>query len=121
MRITIDYFLYTDGDYKLKHLQKFKCLQKNVELNDQLYDYVGSVDFEDDEWKCKHEAKEFLWKFLCDGIRVSYTHHWIIKDFYKIIEKLEKVIDEFTFGIVVVSEGLFGNYEGTKIRVIMSS
>ena len=120
MKITIIYFLYTDGDYKLNYPQRFKCWKKNIELDNQFFDYAGCVEFADDvDLECKYKAKEFLWKFLCDGIHVSYTHPWIIKDFYKIIEDLEKNIDECTSNGIFIKH-LFGNYENTKIQVIIT-
>lgn len=119
MKINISYTLYTDGDYTLRNAEEFGCTERGVKINnDEYYDYVGSVKFTNEEkWRCKSEAKSFLWKLLCDGLSVSYTHPWLIKDFYTIIEDLTKAIDSYETGLSVYTRSLSGNYEGTNFRV----
>lgn len=66
------------------------------------------------------KRKVFFGDFLCDGIRVSYTHPWLLKDFYDIIESLENVINEYQGGISVAQRYITGNYEGTEIKIEIS-
>lgn len=122
MKIKIDYTLYTDDDYSLRNAEEFGCTNRNVVVTDfEYYDYVGSVEFNyEKEWRCKSEAKSFLWRFLCDGIRVSYTHPWLLKDFYDIIKSLENVINEYQEGISVATRHITGNYDGTEIKIEIS-
>lgn len=122
MQINISYTLYTDGDYSLRNAKEFGCTNRNVVIDIyEYYDYKGSVEFSNEEdLCCKSEAKDFLWRFLCDGIHISYTHHWLLKDFYDIIESLECVIDEYKDGISVTKRHLAGNYEGTEIKIEIS-
>lgn len=119
MQINISYTLYTDGDYSLRNAENFGCTNRDVVVDDfEYYDYVGSMEFKyEEEWRCKSEAKDFLWRFLCDGIHISYTHPWPLKDFYDIMESLENVINEYQEGISVVQRHITGNYEGTEIRI----
>lgn len=119
MRIEISYTLCTDGDYGLRNAEDLGCANRDNYF--EHYDYVGSMEFNyEEEWRCKSEAKSFLWKFLCDGIHVSYTHPWLLKDFYDIIEFLENVIDEYQEGISVAKRHITGNYEGTEIKIEIS-
>lgn len=122
MRIEISYTLCTDGDYSLRNAEDLGCTNRDVVVNDfEHYDYVGSMKFKyEEEWRCKSEAKNFLWRFLCDGIHISYTHPWLLKDFYDIMESLEDVINEYQEGITVVQRHITGNYEGTEIKIEIS-
>ena len=122
MRINVSYTLYTDGDYSLWNAEKFGCTNRNVVVDDdEYYDYVGSMEFKYEEaWRCKNEAKNFLWRFLCNGIHISYTHPWLLKDFYDIMESLENVINEYQEGISVAKRDITGNYEGTEIKIEIS-
>lgn len=116
MKIKIVYGFCTDGDYGLDNPESFHCIGKDVEVNDNYYDYIGQVDFESDEdWRCKLEAQCFLKKLLCSGLHISYTHHYILKDFYDLIDCLLKFIVKHESGIIVKS--LSGNYDGTFISV----
>ena len=119
MQINISYTLYTDGDYSLRNAEDFGCTNRDVVVDDsEYYDYVGSMEFKyEDEWHCKSEAKDFLWRFLCDGIHISYTHPWLLKDFYDIMKYLENVINEYQEGISVEKRQITGNYEGTEIKI----
>lgn len=122
MQINISYTLYTDDDYSLRNSKDFGCINQNVMIdNSEYYDYIGFIEFKDEEeWKCKNEAKNFLWKFLCDGIHVSYTHPWLLKEFYDIIESLEEVIAKYQNGVFITKRCITGNYEGTEIEVRIS-
>lgn len=122
MQINISYTLYTDGDYSLRNAEDFGCTNRDVVVDDfEYYDYVGSMEFKyEEEWRCKSEAKDFLLRFLCDGIHISYTHPWLLKDFYDIMESLENVINEYKDGISVAKRHITGNYEGTEIQIEIS-
>lgn len=121
MKVIINYKLYTDGDYTLRNPEKFGCIDKCITLNDfEYYDYVGLKEFQNDEkWRCKNNAKDFLWKFLCEGLTISYTHYWLLKDFYNIIEYLTSVIDQFENGVNEITQCISGNYLGTEIKIKM--
>ena len=85
MKIRIRYYFCTDGDYSLKNPDDFGCTEREVEIDDEYFDYIGTIDFENEEaWRCKLDAKTFLEKLLCDGIHISYTHYWLMKDFYSL-------------------------------------
>ena len=123
MKIEILYNLYTDGDYRLNNPEYFGCTGRNVKTEyDDFYDYVGSKLFENkNESTCRMYAKEFLEKFLCDGIHVSPGHYWLLKDFYNIIEGLMEVISENFEGDEKEYIGeLSGNQTGTEITVTIS-
>ncbi len=76
----------------------------------------GVVNLDNDEtWRCKYDAKNFLTQLLCDGIHISYTHYWLMEDFYNIIESLINFIDKNDSG--EICKNLSGNYEGTRIDV----
>ena len=119
MKITITYKLYTDGDYWLRNADKFGCTDKEVIIDDdEYYDYIGSVEFINKEnWICKNDAKDFLWKFLCDGLHISYTHYWLLEMFYKVMESLTEFIDNYESGTSVFREYLQGNWEDTEIKI----
>ena len=122
MQINISYTLYTDGDYSLRNAEELGCTNRDVVVDDfEYYDYVGSMEFKyEEEWRCKSEAKNFLWRFLCDGIHISYTHPWLLKEFYDIMESLENIINEYQEGISVAKRHITGNYEGTEIKIEIS-
>lgn len=116
MKIRITYGFYTDGDFSLRDPEKFGCTGIDVEIEGDYYDYVGTITFENDDiWKCKYDAKRFLEKFLCDGIHVSYTHYWLLKDFYDSIMSLIEFIEKNNTG--EFCEERSGNYDGTYIKV----
>lgn len=118
MKIKIAYTLYTDGDYALRNPEYFGCTGTNVITDDgwEHYDYVGEKTFEnEDPWICKMDAKCFLAELLCDGIGVLYTHDYILKDFYDIIQDLKQCIQDNNSGVFY--KELTGNYEGTRIFV----
>lgn len=116
MKIRVKYSFYTDGDYSLRNYNDFGCTGREVEIDDEYFDYIGTVNFDNEEiWRCKHDAKNFLTQLLCDGIHISYTHYWLIESFYNIIESLIGFINENDSGEICKS--LSGNYEGTMIRV----
>lgn len=119
MQIDINYTLRTDGDYKLNNEKDFGCTGIEVISDDfTYYDYIGSIKFENENAElCKKDAQNFLWRFLCDGICVSYTHHWLLKDFYELVESLDEFIEQFESGIAFFQKHISGNYEGTKIDV----
>lgn len=119
MRISIKYFLYTDGDYCLDNAEVFGCTGREVvDEYDDYFDYVGSAEFHNEsDVDCKTNAIDFLWRFLCDGIRVSYTHAWLLKDFYNIIEELVDQIDLFDRGTAGARRSLSGNHSATRIEI----
>ena len=123
MRIIIKYFLYTDGDYRLDNAEAFGCTGREVvDEYDDYFDYVGSAEFHNEsDLDCKASAKDFLWKFLCDGIRVSYMHAWLLKDFYNIIEELVNQIDLFDHGSARGRRSLNGNHSATRIEIEMTN
>lgn len=116
MKIRIDYTLYTDGDYSLRTPEQFGCTERDVAAEWESYDYVGEMLFEQEEiWHCKADAINFLTKLLCDGISVSYTHYWLLRDFYSMIDELVDFIRQHGRGSV--TRTLSGNYDGTRITV----
>jgi len=91
-------------------------LNDRIEIEDEYFDYIGVVNLDNDEtWRCKHDAKNFLTQLLCDGIHISYTHYWLMEEFYNIIESLINFIDKNDSG--EICKNLSGNYEGTRIDV----
>lgn len=120
MRITINYALCTDGDYILNNPEEFGCIGQNVTKNDISYDYIGSKKFENENADhCKINARFFLQKFLCDGLRVSYTHSYLLKEFYEIIDALIDIIRDFENGMVKIRKHIYGNYDGTDFEIII--
>lgn len=120
MKIKISYRFYTDGDFSLINPEQFGCTGRNVPMEvgfmETFFDYIGSVTFENkEEWRCKCDAKTFLESLLCDGLHISYTHYWLIEDFYKIIEQLLQFINANESGETF--QTLSGNYDGTAIAV----
>ena len=116
MKIRVRYGFYTDGDYSLRNPENFGCTGREVEIEDEYFDYVGSMDFEsDDTWECKYNAKTFLEELLCDGIHISSSHYWLMQDFYNIFETLMEFINEDDTG--VRCKWLSGNYDRTYISV----
>lgn len=122
MKIIVKYTFYTDGDYALRNCEKFGCIEREAiikgetEDDNEYFDYIGIMVFENNEnWRCKSEAKYFLTKLLCNGLEFSYTHHWLMKDFYNIIDYL---VEKIEIGKPsVYNKYLGGNYEGTMIGV----
>ena len=116
MKIRIRYELCTDGDYSLRNPESFSCIGREVEMQDNYFDYIGVMNFQNkDVCECKCNAKIFLEELLCDGIHISYTHYWLIKSFYNIIESLINFINENDAG--ELCKRLSGNYDGTMIMV----
>lgn len=116
MKIRIIYTFYTDGDYSLRSPENFGCTGREVEIDDEYFDYVGAMDFEnEDVLKCKLDAKSFLEKLLCDGISISHTHYWLMKLFYNIIEELIDFINNNNSGLLC--KDISGNQDGTRIIV----
>lgn len=116
MKIRVRYGFYTDGDYSLRNYEEFGCTGREVEMEDEYFDYVGVMDFENEEvWRCKLDAMSFLEKLLCDGIHISYTHYYLMEDFYNIIESLVEFISQNNTG--ELCKRITGNYDETFIRV----
>ena len=116
MKIRVSYAFYTDGDYSLQEPEKFGCTGQEVEIEEDFYDYVGVVEFETiDIVRCKMDAKDFLERLLCDGIHVSSSHYWLLKDFYDIIDGLMNFINHNNSGECYDTIG--GNQDGTVIKV----
>lgn len=116
MRIIIHYFLNTDGDFCLNTPDKFGCINKDIVIGNDFFDYVGTMNFQyEDETACKRNAKDFLERFLCDGISVASSYYYLVKDFYNMIDQLIDFIDNNTSGIQF--RRLSGNYSGTIIIV----
>lgn len=123
MKIRISYNLYTDGDYSLENAEKdFGCQYRNVNIAPYFFDYAGWIYFEhEDRLICKENAIDFLWKFLCDGLHISYTHPWLLDDFYKLFKSLEDFIKNFEPGnneTEIIKE-FDGNYSGTGFGVLI--
>lgn len=116
MKIWISYGFCTDGDYSLRNLDILGCTEKQVTIEDTVFDYIGVIYSENEnESECKLKARTFLQKLLCDCIDISYTHYWLIKDFYIIIDSLIDFIDENNSGELY--KEMDGNYNGTYIKV----
>ena len=117
MKIKVSYQFCTDGDYTLRNPEEFGCVERGVKVKgDRCADFVGEMVFEDyDSLVCKADAKSFLQKLLCDGIHVSYTHYYLLEDFYNMIDSFIDLIDCYDRGEYCQSMG--GNQDGTEIRV----
>lgn len=104
------YELHTDGDYSLRTPDKFGCTEVDSEY------YAGEMDIiNEDKQLEKIYARSFLEKFLCDGLHILYTHYYLMKDFYEIIDELCKFITHNDSGYTI--KELSGNYDGTRIGV----
>lgn len=59
-----------------------------------------------------------LWRILCEHIQVGWTHPYLLKDFYEMIETLEDELEELIHDPHnhpwVISESLAGNWYGTE-------
>ena len=123
MKIKVSYQFCTDGDYGLDNPEEFGCTGKDVKLEDysddeydEYADFVGEMIFEDCEsWRCKNHATSFLKKLLCNGIHVSYTHYYLLEDFYNMIDRSIDFIIRSDKGEYCESMG--GNQDETEIRV----
>lgn len=117
MKIIIIYTLQTDGDYNLDNPKKFGCIKEDG------YHYSGTVEIVSDKKSCcLMEAKNFLYKFLCDGLHVSYTHAWLLKDFYDLIESLVNKIGHYKpdeSGKYICEKSIGGNYSGTNFEILI--
>lgn len=118
MKIVIIYTLYTDGDYRLDNPEEFGCIKEDS------YHYSGSVEFVfDEKVRCLMEARNFLYKFLCDGLHVSYSHAWLLKDFYDLIESLVNKISHYEpneSGKYICEKSIGGNYSGTNFEILIT-
>ena len=116
MKIQIIYELCTDGDISLRKPEKFGCTGQNIEVEDEYFDYIGNMTFENsNDFLCKEEAQNFLEKLLCDGVRVSHSHYYLIKDFYEIIDYLINFINDNNEGLCC--KELKGNWDKIQILV----
>ena len=117
MKIVIIYTLCTDGDYRLDNPEEFGCIKGDG------YHYTGSVEFTHAKKdRCLMEARNFLYKFLCDGLHVSYTHAWLLKDFYDLIESLVNKIGHYKpdeSGKYICENSIGGNYSGTNFKILI--
>lgn len=115
MKIKVEYVFYTDGDYSLETPGYFGCKAEGLDSSDIFFDCAGEMTFEAEPDRCRIDARTFLHRLLCDGIHVSYTHYWLIKDFYDMIDALITFMYEHDSGSSC--ERLTGNYDGTYIKV----
>lgn len=115
MKIDVSYVLQTDGDYSLQNPEEFGGTVT------EFGKYAGHKVFvHKDPNRCKRAAKKFLSKFLCDGLPVLYTHHWLLNDFYELIDSLIDDLDEYESGDAVLTETLSGNYDDTFITITIT-
>ena len=116
MIITFNYCLYTDGDFSLRNSEKFGCIGQDIETEEEYYDYIGEMTIEhNDSSRCKINMRSFLEQFLCDGIHVSYTHYYLLRDFYEIIDNMISFINQNDNGVSYRQLG--GNYSGTYFSI----
>ena len=116
MKIKIEYVFYTDGDYSLKNPEYFgRKAGEEVSSADMFCDYAGEMTFDAEPEICKSDARTFLTRLLCDGIEVSWTHFWLVRDFCDMIDALINFIYEHDSGMSC--EKLTGDYDGTYIKV----
>lgn len=110
MKIIIKFNLETDGDFSLRNPEQFGTYLIDFEQ------YSGEKIFEDtDVWRCKYNAKCFLENFICDGIHISSSHFYLLKEFVDVVIELESFINNADYGYF--TKEIFGNYEGTEISV----
>ena len=112
--IKITYEFFTDGDFDLRTPEDHGCL-----LIDDCYFYGETSISVDNKMLERYKAKAFLHKLLCNGIKVLYTHYWLLKDFYSMIDTLTDFIDKFgpESDVRMLGQTLSGNYDGTYIKV----
>lgn len=117
MNIKIDCTFHPDGNYMLKNPEAYGCTARNVNSGGKTsIIYECSAVFEDEKiWKCKRDARIFLEKLICEGIRVSYTHWWLLKWFSDATGELIKFIDDSNSGTYCKEIG--DETDETKISV----
>lgn len=111
MRVKISIDLITDGDFSLRDIPEFDSAIYFDQYEDG-EDYSLTRIYDIDYSEYLHDAINFLEKTLCE-IHVSYTHHWLIEDIYKLFEgAIEAVRNKES-----CYRTIGGNYDGTSIEV----
>ena len=67
--------------------------------------------------RCQIRSREFLEDFLCNGLHVSPSHYYLLKDFYEMIDESINFIIKGEDGSL--TKELSGNYDGTYLTIIM--
>lgn len=112
LKIHIQFQLCTDGDYSLSNPELFGATLNHYE------DYIGEKIYKmEDTIMCQISAREFLEDFLCNGLHVSPSHYYLLKDFYEIIDESIKFITKGEDGCL--TKELSGNYDGTYLTIII--
>lgn len=112
LKIHIKFQLCTDGDYSLNNPELF-CASRN-----HYEDYIGEKIYEmENTIRCQIRAREFLEDFLCNGLHVSSSHYYLLKDFYEMIDEAIEFIIKGEDGSL--TKELSGNYNGTYLTIIM--
>lgn len=121
--IRIKYSLCTDGDYHLKNHRMYGAIQDE---NDE--DYEGEVCFTGDIYRAARSAVDFLWCMLCDGLHFSWSHPWLVRDFYDMFQRLhdslwewitasEKDPKAIPMDSMHLEDYVSGNYDGTEFTI----
>lgn len=114
MKISVDWYLYTDGDFNLKNCKKYN----GNDTNNDGYIFSGKTEFKSKDDDCISETLRYLEKMLCD-IHVSYTHYYLIRDIYNMFIQLIDFVLEEECGTKTVSLG--GNYSKTKFTITITN
>lgn len=85
--IRIKYKLYTDGDYVLRNHRMYGARH----MHDS-EEYDGEVCFDGGLMDAARKAVSFMWCMMCDGLHFSYTHPYLVREFYDMFKRLEDAL-----------------------------
>lgn len=109
MYIHVEWYLGTDGDYRLENYQRF-----GGEAYSE-YTFHGQRGFYDkNEFNCACEASEYLEEMLV-SMRVDSNHYFLLEWLYDIFDEAINFVNKRKSGEYHVS--LPGNYDSTELMV----
>lgn len=104
MKIIINTYLYTDGDFSLNNPEKY-----DITADEDCYIYTGVKTFDDST-----AARKYLEDMLCD-MHVCGSHWRILIQLLDMFEPLINFADDCERG--TIRRYMYGNYTDTKISV----